>query len=108
MGIALFPFPAYPKLMEKRTMLTQTDSRRRITLPPATGINPGDTVEIEVLEDGRILLIPVETIPRHQLWAWTVDGKQAIVSSLEDPRPSEVVETTEAARDVAKRWADED
>ena len=48
-------------------MLTQTDSRRRITLPPATGIKPGDTVEIEVLEDGRIMLIPVEPIPRHQL-----------------------------------------
>lgn len=61
-------------------MLTQTDARRRITLPPATGIKPGDTVEIEVLEDGRILLIPVETIPRHQLWAWTTDSKQAIVS----------------------------
>lgn len=89
-------------------MLTQTDSRRRITLPPATGINPGDTIEIEVLEDGRILLIPVATIPRHQLWAWTADSKQSIVRSLEDPRPSEVVETTEAARDVAKRWADED
>lgn len=49
-------------------MLTQTDSRRRITLPSATGIKPGDTVEIEVLEDGRILLIPVEAIPRHQPW----------------------------------------
>jgi bifunctional DNA-binding transcriptional regulator/antitoxin component of YhaV-PrlF toxin-antitoxin module len=94
--------------MEEQNMLTQTDSRRRITLPPTTGIKPGDTVEIEVLEDGRILLIPMETIPRHQLWAWTAESKQAIVRSLEDPRPSEVVETAEAARDVAKRWADED
>ena len=89
-------------------MLTQTDSRRRITLPPTTGIKPADTVEIEVLEDGRILLIPMETIPRHQLWAWTADSKQTIVRSLEDPRPSEVVESAKAARDVAKRWADED
>lgn len=89
-------------------MLTQTDSRRRITLPPATGIKPGDTVEIEVLEDGRILLIPVETIPRHQLWAWTVDSKQAIAESLQDPRPSEVVETDKDALAVAKRWANED
>ena len=89
-------------------MLTQTDSRRRITLPPATGIKPGDTVEIEVLEDGRIMLIPVETIPRHQLWAWTADSKQSITKSLEDPRPSEIVETADTARDVAKRWTDED
>ena len=89
-------------------MLTQTDSRRRITLPPATGIKPGDTVEIEVLEDGRIMLIPVETVPRHQLWAWTVESKAAITRSLSDPRPSETVESKEEAANVAKRWAGED
>ncbi len=89
-------------------MLTQTDSRRRITLPPATGIKPGDTVEIEVLEDGRIMLIPVEPIPRHQLWAWTVESKQAITRSLTDPRPSELIETAEEAAKVSKRWASED
>ncbi|NCD35426.1 MAG: AbrB/MazE/SpoVT family DNA-binding domain-containing protein [Spartobacteria bacterium] len=89
-------------------MLTQTDSRRRITLPPSTGIKPGEVVEIEVLEDGRILLIPVETIPRHQLWAWTAESKQAITRSLEDPRPSEIVESADEASSTAKRWADED
>lgn len=89
-------------------MLVQADSRRRITLPPAVGIKPGDTVEIEVLEDGRIVLIPVEAIPRHQLWAWTVESKQAITQSLHDPRPSEIVETREDALAVAKRWTDED
>lgn len=89
-------------------MLTQTDSRRRITLPPTTGIKPGDTVEIEVLEDGRIMLIPVEPVPRHQLWAWTVESKEAITRSLSDPRPSETVESTDEAANVAKRWAGED
>jgi bifunctional DNA-binding transcriptional regulator/antitoxin component of YhaV-PrlF toxin-antitoxin module len=89
-------------------MLTQTDSRRRITLPPATGIKPGDTVEIEVLEDGRIMLIPVEPVPRHQLWAWTVESKEAITRSLSDPRPSETFESKEEAENVAKRWAGED
>lgn len=89
-------------------MLTQTDSRRRITLPPTTGIKPGDTVEIEVLEDGRIMLIPVEPVPRHQLWAWTVESKEAITRSLSDPRSSETVESTEEAASVAKRWAGED
>ena len=89
-------------------MLTQTDSRRRITLPPATGIKPGDTVDIEVLEDGRILLIPVEPVPRHQLWAWTVETKEAISRSLTDTRPSETVETAEEAETVANRWSGED
>ncbi len=89
-------------------MLTQTDSRRRITLPPATGIKPGDTVEIEVLEDGRILLVPVEPVPRHQLWAWTVESKEAITRSLTDVRPSKTVETAVEAAAVAQRWAGED
>ena len=36
--------------------------------------------ELEVLEDGRIILIPVEPIPRHQLWAWTAETKEAITA----------------------------
>lgn len=89
-------------------MLLQTDSRRRITLPPALGIKPGDALDLEVLEDGRIILIPVETIPRHQLWAWTAETKAAITASLTDPRPSSVVASAKEAATVAHRWSGED
>lgn len=89
-------------------MLMQTDSRRRITLPPTLGIKPGDALELEVLEDGRIILIPVEAIPRHQLWAWTAEVKEAITASLADPRPSVIVGTEKEAEAVAERWASED
>lgn len=88
-------------------MLLQTDARRRITLPPTAGIKPGDAIDLEILEDGRIMLIPVEPVPRHQLWAWTTDVKQAISASLADPRPSIVVETPDSANDLAKRWSGE-
>lgn len=89
-------------------MLVQTDSRRRVTLPPSVGIKPGDALDLEVLEDGRILLVPVEPIPRHQLWAWTTETKEAIAASLSDPRPSVVVETVKDAAAMAKRWSGED
>ena len=89
-------------------MLVQTDSRRRVTLPPSLGIKPGDALELEVLEDGRILLVPVEPIPRHQLWAWTAESKEAIAASLNDPRPSVVVKTTKQADAIAKRWSGDD
>lgn len=89
-------------------MLLQTDARRRITLPPSLGIQPGDAIDLEILEDGRIMLIPVEPIPKHQLWAWTAESKQAITASLTDPRPSIAVDTQEQAVTVAKRWAGED
>jgi len=88
-------------------MLLQTDARRRITLPPIVGIKPGDAIDLEVLDDGRIMLIPVEPIPKHQLWAWTADAKQSVSSSLADPRPSVEVTTAKQAEAIAKRWADE-
>jgi len=89
-------------------MLVQTDARRRITLPPSLGIQPGDAIELEILEDGRILLIPVEPVPKHQMWAWTVETKQAVMGSLNDPRPSIVVDTPEQAAELAQRWGGED
>jgi hypothetical protein len=88
-------------------MLLQTDARRRITLPSIVGIKPGDAIDLEVLDDGRIMLIPVEPVPKHQLWAWTAETKQSISSSLADPRPSVEVTTAEQAQAVANRWADE-
>ena len=89
-------------------MLVQTDSRRRVTLPSTVGVNPGDALDLEVLEEGRIILIPVEPIPRHQLWAWTTETKEAISASLTDPRPSISVKSAKEADAVAKRWAGED
>jgi bifunctional DNA-binding transcriptional regulator/antitoxin component of YhaV-PrlF toxin-antitoxin module len=88
-------------------MLLQTDTRRRITLPPNSGIKPGDALDLEILEDGRIMLVPVEAIPKHQLWAWTAESKHLIEASMSDPRQSIVVETSEQAEDIAKRWVDE-
>ncbi len=89
-------------------MLIQTDARHRITLPPSLGIQPGDAINLEVLEDGRIILIPVEAVPKHQMWAWTVESKDAITASLADPRPSIEVETPEQVAELAKRWANAD
>ncbi|ODS43050.1 MAG: AbrB family transcriptional regulator [Candidatus Altiarchaeales archaeon IMC4] len=89
-------------------MLIQTDARRRITLPPSLGIQAGDAIDLEVLEDGRILLIPVEPVPKHQMWAWTAENKQAITASLNDPRPAIVVDSSEQAEALAKRWVGED
>ena len=88
-------------------MLLQTDTRRRITLPPNSGIKPGDAIDLEILEDGRIMLIPVEAIPKHQLWAWTTESKQAIEAAMSDPRPSIVIETSDQADQIAKRWSNE-
>ena len=88
-------------------MLLQADSRRRITLPSSVRLKPGDALDLEILEDGRIILIPVVPVPCHQLWAWTAESKQAITASLGDLRPSEVVETSEQADAIAAWWINE-
>jgi len=89
-------------------MLLKTDERRRITIPPEVGISPGETVDLEVLPDGRVLLVPMVTIPKHQLWAWTPENRKKVADSLADPRPSTVVTTTVDLRKLAKDWDLED
>jgi hypothetical protein len=89
-------------------MLLQTDTRRRITLPPNSGIKPGDAIDLEILADGRIMLVPVEAVPKHQLWAWTAETKTAIEASMKDPRPSIVIESVEQTDEVTKRWLNAD
>jgi len=94
-------------VLEIKHMLLHVDTKRRITLPPDAGINPGDTIKLEILEDCRIMLIPVKTIPKHQMWAWTPESKQAIEASMSDPRSSEAVESPALAEQMVKRWADD-
>ncbi|MBF8277807.1 MAG: SpoVT/AbrB protein [Candidatus Brocadiaceae bacterium] len=62
----------------------------------------------EVLPDGRIMLIPMAAIPKHQLWAWYPENQEKIRKSLRDPRPSIVVETEKDVSKITKRWTDED
>jgi bifunctional DNA-binding transcriptional regulator/antitoxin component of YhaV-PrlF toxin-antitoxin module len=93
---------------EGNKMLLHVDSRKRITIPKGANLKPGDTVELEILSDGRLVLMPVTTIPKHQLWAWTPEVRRAVSESLRDPSPSIVVESKEEAEALAKRWTSED
>jgi bifunctional DNA-binding transcriptional regulator/antitoxin component of YhaV-PrlF toxin-antitoxin module len=85
-------------------MLLRIDAKRRITIPPNAGIKSGDTVELDILPDGRMLLVPMAIIPRHQLCAWSRKNRKAVADSLSDPRPSLVVETAKDAEQLEKRW----
>lgn len=89
-------------------MLLQTDARRRITLPTNSGIKPGDALDLEVMDDGRTVLVPVAVIPKHQLWAWTPECNQIIEAAVADPRPRVVIETPEQLEEVTKGWLRED
>lgn len=85
-------------------MLLQADARRRITIPPSSGVKPGDTLELEMLADGRMVLIPIEPIPKHQLWAWEPEVRRSVEVSLADERPSRVVASPDDAEELAGEW----
>jgi len=89
-------------------MLLKTDERRRITIPSEAGVSPGEIVDLEVLPDGRILLVPMATIPKYQLWAWTPENRKKVAVSFADPRRSTAVSTTADLKKLAKDWDLED
>jgi hypothetical protein len=89
-------------------MLLKADERRRITMPSGAGINSGEIVDLEVLPDGRILLVPIATIPKYQLWAWTPEIRKKVAVSFADPRQSTVVSTTADLKKLSKEWDLED
>lgn len=68
-------------------IFAQADARRRITLPPAAGIKPGDPMEVDVLEDGRVIITPIVAVPKHQLWAWKPEVMERVSKALTDTRP---------------------
>lgn len=64
----------------------QADGRRRITLPPGSGIKPGDPMEVDLLEDGRVVITPIFAVPKHQIWAWNPEVMEKVTKALTDPR----------------------
>jgi bifunctional DNA-binding transcriptional regulator/antitoxin component of YhaV-PrlF toxin-antitoxin module len=85
-------------------MILKTDKRRRITIPPEAGIKAGDQLEMEVLPNGCILLVPMLLVPRPQDRAWTAKNRKKIAESLADPRPSIVIKDKNDLEELARRW----
>ncbi len=63
-------------------MIILADSRRRITLPST--ISPNQPLDLIAEEDGTYRLVPLATIPQHQLWAWTPEAQKSIAAGLAD------------------------
>lgn len=55
------------------TKYITADSRRRITL---SNVKPGDILELSVLENGQILLIPVLLVPKRLIKAGLLDDQE--------------------------------
>jgi len=70
------------------TTFAQADARRRITLPPNSGIKAGDPMKLELLPDGSILIVPIVAVPKSQLWAWKPEVLDRVAAAMADPASS--------------------
>lgn len=60
----------------------------QVTLPKSIlerfGLNEGDTLELEVKENGEITVVPLMQIPISQSWFWTESWQKAEAEAESD------------------------
>jgi hypothetical protein len=67
--------------------LLHVDSRKRVTLPLEARVDSGEDLELEVLEDGRLVLTPIIRVPKHQLWLHDPEIDRMLKDYLTDTSP---------------------
>jgi AbrB family looped-hinge helix DNA binding protein len=76
------------------TTLTKLTSGGQVTLPKAirqkVNMQPGDFVEVQLDEDGRIILTPKKLIDASQAYYWTAEWQERELRSLEDLKAGRV------------------
>ena len=85
------------------TNLLHVDSRSRVTFPKQARVHTGDDLEMEVLEDGRILLTPIVRVPRHQMWACGPEADRLLAEAARDESPLVSLATPGALEAMRKR-----
>lgn len=72
-------------------ILITPDARRRVTFPALPGIEPNQVLELVPELDGSYRLVPVVTIPRNQLWAWTPEAMSRTARALQEHQGGQTV-----------------
>ena len=85
MGLPARPLPPGP-------ILITPDMRRRVTFPALPGIEPNQTLELVPDMDGSYRLVPIVTIPKNQLWAWTPNAMAATAAALNELREGNTID----------------
>lgn len=47
-------------------------------------LEEGDLFQVEIEDDGRVVLTPLKTIPADQAWFWTKDWQEGMKEARED------------------------
>jgi hypothetical protein len=83
-------------------ILITPDARRRVTFPALPGIEPNQALEVVPEQDGSYRLVPIVTIPRNQLWAWTPEAMAKTARALQEHHEGRTV-AVETFLDELKR-----
>jgi hypothetical protein len=86
---------AADKHLPPSPILITPDARRRVTFPSLPGIEPNQALEIIPEADGSYRLVPIVTIPRSQLWAWTPEAMAKTARALQEHREGKTVSAEE-------------
>ena len=76
-------------------ILITPDARRRATFPALPGIEPNQALEIVPELDGSYRLVPIVTIPKSQLWAWTPEAMAKTAQALQEHQKGKSVSADE-------------
>lgn len=76
-------------------MLQTADSRRRFVMPKEAKISANMPANVEVLPDGRVMITPLVTIPRHEQWAHTPESFAQTAASLKDYQENRAIDAAE-------------
>ena len=91
------------KLMPPSPILITPDARRRVTFPALPGIEPNQALEVVPELDGSYRLVPIVTIPRNQLWAWTPEAMAKTARALQEHRDGQSVEVAAFLAEVERK-----
>jgi len=94
---------ASTKPLPPSPILITPDARRRVTFPSLPGIEPNQALEIIPEGDGSYRLVPIVTIPRSQLWAWSPEAMAKTARALKEHQEGQSVGAEQVLSSLAPK-----
>lgn len=88
--------------MKKNQILLKVDSKNRITLPKKISENLGKLVQIYI-QNGKIILEPIQTIPKDQAWLFEPKNKELLAELKKSLKQTERISLGSFAKYLPKK-----
>lgn len=92
-------------------MLVEFKDKSQITIPKSIvdklKLRTGDRFDMDISDDGKIVLVPVEIIDKSQSWFWTKEWQADEQQAQEDIESNRIYTSTnvnEFLKELKKQW----